>query len=86
MNVLVLHVICFEDNHEGLQCLKHEDFNDMYCATDTVWVIMSMRMRLVGHVAYMAEKKHVYRVLVGKPEGERPLGRRRHRWQIMLVA
>ena len=33
-----------------------------------------------GHVAHMREKREVYRVLVGKPEGKRPLGRHRHRW------
>jgi len=37
-------------------------------------------MRWAGHVAYMGEERGVYRVLVGKPEGKRPLGRPRHRW------
>jgi hypothetical protein len=37
-------------------------------------------MRCVGHVAQMGEKKNAYRILVGKPEGKRPLGRPRHRW------
>jgi hypothetical protein len=37
-------------------------------------------MRWAGHVARMAEKRSVYRLLVGKPEGKRPLGRPRHRW------
>jgi hypothetical protein len=39
-----------------------------------------MRMRRTGHVARMAEKWNVYRLLVGKPEGKRPLGRPRRRW------
>jgi len=43
-------------------------------------VIKSRRMRWAGHVARMGEKRGVYRVLVGKPEGRRPLGRRRSRW------
>jgi len=43
-------------------------------------VIKSRRMRWAGHVARMGEDKGVYRVLVGKPEGRRPLGRRRRRW------
>jgi len=43
-------------------------------------VIKSRRMRWAGHVARMGEEKGVYRVLVGKPEGRRPLGRPRHRW------
>jgi hypothetical protein len=38
-------------------------------------------MRWVGHVAFMRDRGEVYRVLVGKPEGKRPLGRRRHRWK-----
>ena len=43
-------------------------------------VIKSRRMRWVGHVARVGEEKGVYRVLVGKPEGKRPLGRPRRRW------
>ena len=43
-------------------------------------VIKSKRMRWAGHVARMGEERGVYRVLVGKPEGRRPLGRLRHRW------
>jgi len=44
-------------------------------------VIKSRRMRWVGHVAHMGERRGIYRVLVGNPEGKRPLGRRRHRWK-----
>ena len=44
-----------------------------------VWVIKSRRMRWAGHVARMGEEGG-YRVLVGKPEGRRPLGRSRRRW------
>ena len=44
-------------------------------------VIKSRRMRWAGHVARMGEGRGVYRVLVGKPEGKRPLGRPRHRWE-----
>jgi len=46
-----------------------------------VQVIKSRRVRWAGHVARMWERRGVYRVLVGKPEGKRPLGRRRHRWE-----
>jgi len=45
-----------------------------------VRVIKSIRMRWAGHVARMGEERGVYRVLVGKPEGKRPLGRPRRRW------
>jgi hypothetical protein len=43
-------------------------------------IIVSRRMRWAGHVARMGEKRNVYRLLTGKPEGKRPLGRPRHRW------
>jgi hypothetical protein len=43
-------------------------------------MIKSRRMRWTGHVAQMGEKRNVYRILVGKPEGKRPLGRPRRRW------
>jgi hypothetical protein len=43
-------------------------------------MIKSRRMGWAGHVALMGEKRNAYRILVGKPEGRRPLGRRRHRW------
>jgi hypothetical protein len=43
-------------------------------------MIKSRRMRWAGHVARMGEKRNAYRILVGKPEGKRPLGRPRRRW------
>ena len=46
-----------------------------------VRVIKSRTMRWAGHVACMGERSGVYRVLVGKPEGKRPLGRPRRRWE-----
>ena len=45
-----------------------------------VWVIKSRRMKWAGHVARMGEEREAYKVLVGKPEGRRPLGRPRRRW------
>ena len=44
-------------------------------------VIKSRRMRLAGHVACMGDRRGFYRVLVGKPEGNRPLGREKRRWE-----
>jgi hypothetical protein len=44
-------------------------------------VIKSRRLRWAGHVACMGERRGAYRALVGKPEGRRPLGRPRHRWE-----
>jgi len=60
--------------------LYNEELNDLYSSPNTVQVITSRRMRWAGHVARMGEKRGVYRVVVGKPEGRRPLGRPRHRW------
>ena len=53
---------------------------DLYCSPNIVRVIKLRRMRWVGHVARMGEERGVHRVLVGKPEGKRPLGRPRRRW------
>jgi hypothetical protein len=50
-------------------------------STNIVTVIKSRRMRWAGHVAYMGEGRGVYRVLVGRPRGKRPLGRPRDRWE-----
>ena len=58
--------------------LHNEELNDLYCSLNIVWVIKS-RMRWAGHVARMGERRGVYRVVVGKHEGKRPLGRHRHR-------
>ena len=55
--------------------------NDLYCSPNTDGVIKSRRMRWAGHVARMGERKGVDRVLVGKPEGRRPFGRPRRRWE-----
>ena len=60
--------------------LHNEELNDLYSSPNTVWVIKSRRMRWAGHVARMGEEKGVYRVLVGKPEGRRLLGRPRRKW------
>ena len=59
--------------------LHNEELNDLYPAPNIVRVIKSRRMRWAGHVARMGEEREEYRVLVGKPEGRRPLGRPRRR-------
>ena len=51
--------------------LDNEELNDLYCSC--TWVIKSRRVRKGGNVARMGERRGVYRVLVGKPEGQRPL-------------
>ena len=60
--------------------LHNEELNDLYSSPNIVWVIKYRRMRWAGHVARMGEERGVYRVLLGKPEGRRPLGRPRRRW------
>jgi len=54
--------------------LHNEELNDLYSSPNIVWVIKSRRRGWAGHVARMGERRGVYRVLVGKPEGKRPLG------------
>jgi hypothetical protein len=56
-----------------------QELNDLYSSPSIIQVIKSRRMRWVGHVANMEERKGAYRNLVGRPEGRRPLGRPRHR-------
>ena len=58
--------------------LRNEELNDLYSSPNIVWVIKPRRMRWAWHVARMGEERGVYRVLVGKPEGRRSLGRPRH--------
>jgi len=60
--------------------LHNEDLNDLYCSHNNVRVIKWRILRWAGHVARMSEERGVYRVLVGKQEGRRPLGRPRRRW------
>jgi hypothetical protein len=61
--------------------LHNEELNDLYSLPNILRVVKSRRMRWAGHVARLREERGVHRVLVGKPEGKRPLGRPRHRWE-----
>ena len=58
-----------------------KELSDLYFLPNIVRVVKSRRMRWAGHVAPMGERRGVHRVLVGKPEGQRPLGRPRRRWE-----
>jgi hypothetical protein len=64
----------------GWRKLNNEELHDLYSSPSKIRIMKSRRMRWVGHVARMGEKRTVYRLLVGKPEGKRPLGRPRRRW------
>jgi hypothetical protein len=61
--------------------LHNEKLNVLYSLHNIVRVVKSRRMRRAGHVARMGGGRGVHRVLVGKPEGKRPLGRPRRRWE-----
>jgi hypothetical protein len=61
--------------------LHSGELHNLYSSPDIIKQIKSRRMRWTGHVARMGEGKNVYRVLVGKAEGKRPLGRPRRRWE-----
>jgi len=61
--------------------LKNEEFGYLYSLPNILRVVKSRRMRWAGHVACVGEGRGVHRVLVGKPEGKRPLGRPRCRWE-----
>ena len=59
----------------------HNELNDLYSSLNIVRVIKSRRLRWMGHVARMGERRSIYMVLVGKLEGKRPLGSPRRRWE-----
>ena len=61
--------------------LNKEELRDLYSLPNIVRVLKSRRMRWAGHMARMGEGRGVHRVLVRKPEGKRPLGRPRRRWE-----
>jgi hypothetical protein len=64
----------------GWRKLHNEELHNLYSSPSIIRIIKSRRMRWTGHVARMGEKRNVYRILVGKPEGKRQLGRPRRRW------
>jgi hypothetical protein len=61
--------------------LLSEEFHNLYSSPDIIRLGKSRRMRWAGHVARMGEERKVYKVLVGKPEGKRSLGRPSRRWE-----
>jgi hypothetical protein len=61
--------------------LHNEELHDLYSSPTILWLKTLRRMRWVGHVGRMGEGRDVYGILVGKPEGKKPLGRPRHRWK-----
>ena len=86
---IILHYVCIRSFRSSSFSLfspfsatsSNEELNDLYSLPNIVRVVKSRRMRWAGHVARMGEDKGVHRVLVGKPEGKRSLGRSRRRWE-----
>ena len=80
----VLRIIFGPKSDEGTgewRKLHNAELNDLYSSPNIPRVIKSRRMRWAGHVARMGKGRGVFRVLVGKPQGKRPLGRSRSRWE-----
>jgi hypothetical protein len=69
------------EEDESWRKLHNDEIHSLYSSPNIVRVIISRKMRWAGHVARMGEGKCVYRVLVGRPEEKRPLGRPRHRYE-----
>jgi hypothetical protein len=64
----------------GWRKLHNEELHNLYISPSIIRIIKSRRMRWTGHVARMGKQRYAYRLLVGNPEGKRPLGRPRRRW------
>jgi hypothetical protein len=64
----------------GWRKLHNEELHNLYSSPSKTRMIKSRRMRWAGQIARMGETRKSYRILVGKPEGKRPLGRPRRRW------
>jgi hypothetical protein len=60
--------------------LHNEELRDLHSSPNIITIMRSRRMRWAGNVTRMGEKRNAYTLLVGKPEGRRPLGRLRRRW------
>jgi hypothetical protein len=60
--------------------LRNKELRDLYSSPSIIRMITLRRVRWAGHAARMGEKRNVYRLFVGKPEGKRPLGRPKHMW------
>jgi hypothetical protein len=75
-----LNIVKRDDVTGDWRKLFNEDLHNLYFSPNIIKMIKSRRMRWAGHVARMGETKNAYRILVGKPEGKRSLGRPRRRW------
>jgi hypothetical protein len=64
----------------GWRKLHNEELHNLYSSPSIIRMIKSRRMRSAGHVARMGEQRNAYRIIVGNPEGKRPLIRPRRMW------
>jgi hypothetical protein len=60
--------------------LHNDELRDLYSSPSIITIVKSKRMKWAGHVARMGEKRYAYTLLVGKPEGRKPIGRQRRTW------
>jgi hypothetical protein len=65
----------------GWRKLHNEELHNLYSSPNVIRMIKSRKMRWAGHVACMAKMRNAYKIWVWKPDGKRPLGRPRHRWE-----
>jgi hypothetical protein len=65
----------------GWRKLHYEELHNLYSSSNIIRVIKSGRMKWAGHVAYMEAMRNSYKILVGKPEGKRPFGRMKLKWE-----
>ena len=70
-----------DENTGEWRKLHNAELHALYSSPNIIRSLKSRRLRWAGHVAHMGQSKNAYRVLVGKPEGKRPLGRPRRRWE-----
>jgi hypothetical protein len=75
----------FESKREGVsgtwRRLHNEGFHNLYASPNIIRVIKSRRVKWLGHTAHIRKMLNAYKSLVGEPEGKRPLGRHRRRWE-----
>ena len=67
--------------HGATVKIHNEELNDLYCSSNIIRVIKLRRMRWAEHVARIGQRRCAYRILMGKTQGKRPLGRARRRWE-----
>jgi hypothetical protein len=61
--------------------MHNEELHNLYCSLNIIRMIKLRKIRWAGHITRMGARSNAFRILVGKPEGKRPLGRSRRRWE-----